>query len=243
MYLSLGTPFWKLHIDSAFPVAPFQAVRRQRVTAVQVVGESLAEHQLRRGVLLAPSPPASPTGRFRLRHPPFRGFRHTPFPADRHGFIFPLQHAAMIRRHTDSGDSSELSRCGEAVKRIGGSLETGKAPVTAGTFCVKHFDHIYSVLLLAHSFSASLHGITAEARQAVPLNAKPCLTVLCTRWAQRLTAQGSHIGGNFRKVRAFQGTILTQCISMPEKARTPRSFRSTYARHVTRHRPRCQFRR
>lgn len=27
---------------------------------------------------------------------------------------------------------------------------------------------------------------------------------------------------------------------MPEKARTPRSFRSTCARHVTRHRPRCQ---
>lgn len=77
-------------INSAFPVAPSQAVRRERITAVQMVGKPFSEHQLRRSVLLAPFPPTSPTGRSRFRHPPFRRFRHTPFPTDKHRFIFPL---------------------------------------------------------------------------------------------------------------------------------------------------------
>ena len=82
--------FLLLHINSAFPVAPSQAVRRERITAVQMVGKPFSEHQLRRSVLLAPFPPTSPTGRSRFRHPPFRRFRHTPFPTDKHRFIFPL---------------------------------------------------------------------------------------------------------------------------------------------------------
>ena len=122
-----------------------------------MVRERLTKHQFGGQILLAEFSPASFLGReWHYDCSLFALLGHTPLASDKDGLILSLQHIVAVSRYRYARNIAQNVLTGKAVKRIFGTLKTGKAPEMAGAFCVEYFYHFASILLVADTPSCNL---------------------------------------------------------------------------------------
>jgi len=107
-----------------------------------VVRERLTKHQFGGQILLAEFSPASFLGwEWHYDCSLFTLLGHTPFASDKDGLILSLQLIVAVSRDGYARNIAQNVLTGKAVKRIFGTLKTGKAPEMAGAFCIEYFYH------------------------------------------------------------------------------------------------------
>lgn len=122
-----------------------------------MVRESLTKHQFGGQILLAEFSPASfPGWKWHYDCSLFALLGHTPLASDKDGLILSLQLIVAVCRDGYARNIAQDAIVSKAVKRIFGTLKTGKAPEMAGAFCVEYFYHFALIMLLADTPSCNL---------------------------------------------------------------------------------------
>ena len=122
-----------------------------------MVGERLTKPQFGGQILLAEFSPASFLGReWHYDCSLFTLLGHTPLASDKDGLILSLQLIVAVCRDGYARNIAQDAIVSKAVKRIFGTLKTGKAPEMAGAFCIEYFYHFASILLVADTPSCNL---------------------------------------------------------------------------------------
>ena len=122
-----------------------------------MVRERLTKHQFGGQILLAEFSLASFLGwEWHYDCSLFTLLGHTPLASDKDGLILSLQLIVAVCRDGYARNIAQNVLTGKAVKRIFGTLKTGKAPEMAGAFCIEYFYHFASILLLADTPSCNL---------------------------------------------------------------------------------------